>query len=346
MNMNDVYGKGSTAVQVSSVTLRNNRLRTTPNYPALRETADGRLVPLNTPSNVRAVLAAMGVTVRRNLMTLNTEITGAGLDRLSFDACRGAIRGACEATGYRNPPLVKYLESVAADNEYHPVYDVLTSVKWDGIDRVQQVADSLVSDMNSDLKRAYLLRWSVGAVQAVLREEPMAQQGVLTLQGGRNVGKTTFLRELMDIGVPEAFKGGVKIYPSDRASVLRIIGHWCVEAGEVDINIRCRKAAYLQSFITQDYDELRRPYMRGVERIPRRTAICATVNPKEFLINRINTRRWWVIPVKSIKQLSTQGIDMVQYWAQMAVLYHSGYDHSLTDEELQMTIQRNNAHTV
>ena len=331
-------------IRCSDSTLAGNGLQQWPEYQDTTINSRGELVNLNTIPNVQAVLDAMGVSLRLNEMTFNIEFSGSNVQDADFDIAIARIRSAAEATKFSKPALQDYIPAIADSNQYHPVRDLLTSLQWDGKDHLGFVSDSLESDMDATMKRTLIMRWAVGAVQSVLRAVPEAQQGMLVLQGAQQAGKTTFFSELFSVGIPGAFQTSVKIDPTNKDSLLQIMRHWCIEEGELDATTSKRETGDLKSFITNAVDELRRPYMRAIEQFPRRTCICATVNPTEFLVDQTGNRRFWTIPVTGIRRLSANGFDPLQFWAQIVVLFQAGESHSLTAIELNHLSGINSSH--
>jgi predicted P-loop ATPase len=157
------------------------------------------LTKLDTITNTKALLDAMGITVRHNIMTRTDEYTGGVADGRDQGSAVIRIISAGKSQEYGCRDVGDHLEEIARENEYHPVRDWLKGVEWDGISRLKALGDTLVSDMDDDFKLTLIKRWAVGAIRAALDETPPALQGVLVLSGAQGLGKTTWLQSLCPV---------------------------------------------------------------------------------------------------------------------------------------------------
>ncbi len=103
--------------------------------------------------------------------------------------------------------------------------------------------------------------------------------------------------------------------PKDRDSVSQIISYWIVELGEIEATFDRADLQGIKTFITRDFDIMRRPYGEGDKRYPRRTALAASVDQDIYLRDTAGNRRFWTIPCTAIN--SYHEIDMQQVWAQV-----------------------------
>lgn len=286
---------------------------------------DGK--PLSTISNTRAILKAMDITARLNLMTRKEEYTGGEHnDGRQGNTVLRIISGA-RSVGYKSNEIIDHLQVITSEGEYHPVAEWLSGVSWDGKSRIDALADTLVSDMPADLKRTLLMRWSVGAIKAATMDTPPPQQGVIVLVGEQGKGKTTWLRSLCPLA--GAVADGIELHPNNPDSVRAATSAWIAELGELDGTFK-RDIPALKAFVTKDLDTYRMPYAKVAHDYRRRTAFAASVNDDRYLIDHTGNRRWWSIPVTHIEYNT---VDMMQYWAEiMAMADYT--DHSLTSEEL------------
>ena len=185
-------------------------------------------------------------------------------------------------------------------------------------------------------------RWLISAVAAAMQQTGFDSKGVLVLQGEQSLGKTAWFRSLVPPTLRELIKVGATIDPANKDSVSSAIGRWMVELGELDATFRKSDIARLKSFISQDRDEIRRPYDRLESTYQRRTVFFASVNPKHFLADDTGNVRWWTIPVTRINY--EHDIDMQQVWAEVAQLYREGERWWMNAEEEAMLEQVNKEH--
>lgn len=218
-----------------------------------------------------------------------------------------------------------HLETWYAGNEFNSVQQYLTSVEWDGVDRVSALAAAL--NAKSEGAEDYIMKWLVGGVAVVLRERgnntpPM----VLTLMGPQGIGKTTF-GKLLTRDVPHLFCEGASFDASDTTnSGIRLGSNWVIELGEVGSTMARSNFDSLKALITREVDKYRPLYKGGEVERPRRCILYATVNEEQFIRDNCEPRRWWVIETDSIDLQAIEAMDMRQLWAQAKAYYDAGVE--------------------
>lgn len=295
------------------------------------------LTKLDTITNTKALIDAMGITVRHNIMTRMDEYSGGVAEGRDQGSAIIRIISAGKSLEYGCRDVGDHLEEIARENEYHPVRDWLDGVEWDGTSRLKALGDTLVSDMDDAFKLTLIKRWAVGAIRAAMDETPPALQGVLVLSGDQGMGKTTWLKSLCPL--PGAVLDGVELDPHNTDSVRKATSAWITELGELDGTMR-KEIAALKAFITSDKDLYRTPYAKVARPYLRRTAYTGSVNKDEYLLDPTGNRRWLTIKVDSI---AYHNIDMQQFWAEMRDLAEDGESHSLNRDELAMINNHNKA---
>ena len=250
----------------------------------------------------------------------------------------------------KNNFLVNYkllrerLSSIASSNEYNPVQEMLESVKWDGQDRIEILAEIL--NITLDRQAVILLKkWLVQTVAMAFNEGRTALEFCLTLKGRQGSGKTTFFRVISMVKEREEFfKEGAILDVRDKDSIIKATSAWICELGEVDATLK-KEQSNLKAFLSNPYDDYRRPYADNYEHAPRRTSFCATVNDDRFLRDLTGNRRWAVIEIDTIDKKALRGLStewLKQMWRQAYELYLSDNNYfRLTDEELNALEQEN-----
>ena len=320
-------------------------------FPFMREDKKGREIGPSQKhiENTVALLDAYEISVRYNLMSHALEIDIPGYEveeERRANATLARVVELAERCGLAEKQTTSHLQVLA--KSYHPVADWIRSVPWDGVDRVQDLMDTLVfpGDVDMGLYAVLVRKWLVSAVKAVLPPKdgvPFTPQGVLTFQGAQGVGKTRWLQSLAPASSDWILTGCV-IDPHDRDSVQQITSHWIAELGEVDATFKKSDAASLKAFITKDKDVYRSAYARREESVPRRTMLYASVNRPDFLVDETGNRRWWVLRVDAVNYQHT--IDAQQLWAQMLVEVEAGAEWWLTQEEQGRLAESNKAHEI
>jgi putative DNA primase/helicase len=227
---------------------------------------------------------------------------------------------------------------IAAEDEYNPIMEWMSGRKWDGINRLPELGDSL--GIADDFSAMLLRRWLCTAVSLAVDVEPPKAQGVLVLQGPQGLGKSRWLAALTG---GRWFREGLTLDVTNKDSVWQAITAWIVELGELDATFRKTEVAQLKAFLTKGADEFRRPYEAETYTFPRRTIFAATVNPDQFLHDPTGSRRFWVIRCTHINP--DHGINMQQVWLQALAMRQAGEPTYLSSAELDILNERNENHT-
>ena len=300
--------------------------------------------PLQTIPNYQHLFRGFNIEVRYNLISKKYEILIPGHQGSPDNADSTSItiiQSIAVFHGLSVTHLPSILEAIGDSNLYNPVANWILSKPWDKKDRLNTFYNTLVQreDFPVELKETLLLRWLISLVAAVLKPSGYHARGVLTLQGPQSIGKTSWIKALVnDKALAEkVIKLDHHLDASNKDSIITALSHWIVEIGELDSSFK-KDIARLKGFITASEDKLRRPYARGNSEYQRCTVFCATVNEENFLVDTTGNTRWWTIPVTKIDY--EHNIDMQQLFAQVAVLFESGEQWWLTQaEETKLEIQ-------
>lgn len=238
----------------------------------------------------------------------------------------------------------RFLEHIAVKDRYNPVLEAIKKCKWDGRDRIGDACAVLGIPESDTLSRLLIRKWFHQGVVLLdnAEDNPCGADGMLVLNGGQGVGKTSFLRKLA-IG-PEWFGEGERIERFDKDTVRRIVTVWIPELGELETTLR-GDIEQIKNLITSAKDQYRPPYARSDVVSPRRANLAATCNTVDFLVDQTGNRRFWTIPVESVDLDALNQLDSLQLWAQVYEQYHhdkSGF--RLTPEEREQLEQRNGTH--
>ena len=241
-----------------------------------------------------------------------------------------------------------FLDVIASQNEYNPLLQILAFTEWDGRDRVPDIYKILNIAEDDKLSKTLIHKFLLQCVSLCIYnnvKKPFGADGVLTLVGEQGKGKTSFARKL---GInSDLFKEGLFVDPHDKDTVLKATTAFLGELGEVETTMK-RDIAALKAFITNETDEIRKPYGRTTETNLRRTSYIATCNSVDFLVDTTGNRRFWTVPCDEIDLAELSQLEPIQLWAQMhEEVKKNGYQcFRLTREEVQLLAVRNGEHVV
>lgn len=301
-----------------------------------------------TYENFVHVLNAYNITARFNRIKkrADVDIPGIDPDRQNRDEI---VLAQLESLCVRNdmsPALVRrYLLSFADTNSYDPFADWVESRPWDGTSRVSEICDTITpqDDYPTAFRDVLVRKWLLSIVAATFKRNGFRARGVLTLQGGQGIGKTTWIANLVTppalreeiVKLGHSWGGGTK------DAKLNAIRHRIVELGELEGSFR-REMAGLKAFITETTDKIRPPYGRVEAEYPRSTIFGASVNDRQFLLDTTGNSRFWTIPAESIDY--DHGIDMQQVFAELKAAFEKGDQWWLTDAEEEQLSKSNQQH--
>jgi putative DNA primase/helicase len=300
--------------------------------------------PLETIENLAEVLKRLGVIVRYNIIAKKEEILIPGqcytIDNQA-NASLAWIVSHLKRIQMPTGSTMEYLTSIADRNLYNPVETWINSKPWDGIDRLNEMYQTVTcADEPQDglLKETLMRRWFISAIAGAFEPNGVSAHGMLVFQGAQAMGKTYWFKKL----VPEHLKlrkDGLILKPDDRDSVKKAISYWLVELGELDGTFNRSDIAQLKSFMTADNDVMRLSYGRKESDFARRTVFFGSVNSDKFLVDNTGNRRFWSIECAAINY--KHEINMQQFWAQIYQIYKSGEPWVLQPDELDMLNKSN-----
>jgi predicted P-loop ATPase len=305
-------------------------------------------VPPTTIPNLEHLMREHKIAVRYNVIKKKIEVVLPDsfllTDNVDLVAMTHIVSAASLnklSTGH----IHAFVEAVADLNPYNPVADWIQGREWDGEDRLEALYATIETreDFPPSLKQTLMYRWLLSATAAALMPRGFKARGVLTFQGPQGIGKTSWVRNLIDDDVLRevAIKVDHHLDTGNKDTILGAISHWIVEIGELDSTFR-KDVARLKGFLTSDQDKLRRPYARGESEYARRTVFAATVNETNFLVDMTGNSRWWTIPATKIN--FAHGIDMQQVFAQLAIAFQKGEQWWLTAVEENQLEEANKRH--
>ena len=243
----------------------------------------------------------------------------------------------------------QYLCYIAEKNKYNPVLDLFNANQWDGQDHLTKIYDVLGIAQDDDLSRTLLLKWFWQG-HALIRnsdKNPFGADGVLTLTGKQGIGKTSFFRHMALHSInSDFFKEGQKIKSLDKDTIRRCHTAFITELGELGSTFKFAHIDDLKAFITQSKDQYRLPYGHKDIKKARRCNLSATVNDKEFLVDRTGNRRFWTVPIENIDLDGLKEINALQVWLQVWEQYakHNLQGFRLTKDEQNLLSERNSQH--
>ena len=299
-------------------------LQSNPAAPAITfgritRTKGGR--PETTLNNAIAFLHSVneqkGYGLRFNAMTGRDEWQGG----LISDADLSLLRVAIEQAGMPNvggltPDAVR---AVARLNQYHPIQDWLEGLTHDGTARIDTWLPRYLGAEDSPYTRAVGLAFLIAMIARVM-QPGCKHDHVLVLGGKQGIGKSTACHIL---GGQWTGDDMPSIRDGAREAGLYLRGHWLVELAELAPS-RKAEAEDLKSFLTRATDEIRAPYARRSDIVPRQCVFVGTTNETEFLRDSTGGRRFWPVDCGAAIDTDALAEDRNQLFAEALAAFRSG----------------------
>lgn len=239
------------------------------------------------------------------------KVTPGKNDQLT-EADREEISDHLECTYNMRYPSERRLNGAinksAQKRAFHPVEEYLNGLEWDGVSRIETW---LPCAQNAYTRRVARLV----AVQAVARmlEPGIKVDNCMILSGGEGLGKSWFI-ERMARGWTCTL--GPIDHGSGRDTIMIMSRSWVAVADE-GYSLKKADADNMKNFITRTHDELRLPYARETEILPRRQAIWGTTNDPTFLRAQEGNRRFLIVNVTEKLDFDKYTYEYVdQVWAE------------------------------
>lgn len=226
------------------------------------------------------------------------------------------------------------LMTAATERGFHPIKEYLEGLpKWDGVNRIGTLLIDYLGAEDNSYTRAVMRKTLVAAV-ARIYEPGIKFDHIIVLNGKQGIGKSTLFSRLGG----RWFSDSLTISDMrDKSAAEKLQGYWILELGEL-AGIRKMEVEVVKSFISRTDDKFRQSYGVNVESHPRQCIIVGTTNSTGgFLRDITGNRRFWPVRVdgSSVKK-PWQITEVEQIWAEALMLYRSGEDLILKNEDAEM----------
>jgi predicted P-loop ATPase len=205
---------------------------------------------------------------------------------------------------------------VARTRAFHPIRDYLSSLKWDGVPRLETMFIDYLGAPDDAYHREVARLAMVAAVTRV--EEPGAQfHQVIILEGPQGIRKSTFIR-ILGRGWGAELEGD---FSNAQQMLERLRGKWIIEIPEL-AGFKGTDVRHLKAFVSRAEDRARMVYERNQSNVKRQCILWASTNESQYLRDDTGGRRWW--PVKcGAAAIDTDRLskEIDQIWAEAAVIY-------------------------
>ena len=170
---------------------------------------------------------------------------------------------------------------VALNNAYHPVRNLLKSLKWDGVHRLADLFPRFLGAERSDYTTAVTRLLFSGAIQRAFRPGIKFDYCIILADTKQGTGKSTLCRALALND--DWFADSVANMADTKKAFESIRGKWIVEIGELMAVKKTKDVEAVKAFISRQADVYRDPYGIYPEDYLRQCVFIGTTNKPQFL---------------------------------------------------------------
>lgn len=215
------------------------------------------------------------------------------------------------------------IKNVSASEKFHPIKDVLESLKWDGKEHIRELLSDYLGAENNEYTYSVMKLFMLGAVSRIYQPGCKFDYTMI-LQGPQGLGKSTFL-QLLALS-DEWFCDSLDSLDSDKAAQT-LTGTWICEFGELKALARTAGGVdSVKRFLTATQDKYRMPYERRADIYLRQCVFSGTTNKTDFLQDETGNRRFLIVqtgiekPKKNLFDISAMD-DIRAAWAEAVHIY-------------------------
>ncbi|MGO1356301.1 VapE domain-containing protein [Alkalibacterium gilvum] len=204
---------------------------------------------------------------------------------------------------------------------YHPVKEMIESVKWDGKERANSIFIDYLGAENNDYIREVARKWLVGGI-ARIYNPGVKMEIVPVLSGKQGIGKSTLASRLGG----EYFTDSLSSLGETKDDYQQLIGKWIIELGELS-SMKKTDTDKIKNFLSATSDDIRLPYDRIPKSHKRTSIFIGTTNNDEYLTDLSGNRRFYPVPLEEEPEKSVHDIsdaEVQQIWAEAKVYYDAG----------------------
>jgi predicted P-loop ATPase len=227
-------------------------------------------------------------------------------------------------------------------HSFHPVKDYLSSLVWDGKERVSTLFIDYLGAEDNSYVRTITRKTLVAAVARVF-VPGIKFDNMAVLSGPQGIYKSTIIKKLGK----EWYSDSLTTV-SGKEAYEQLQGVWLLEMGEMMATKKADIEA-TKHFLSKTEDIYRVAYGRRTSRFPRQCIFIGTTNDREFLRDKTGNRRFWPMDVglqKPTKQVyGNLENEVDQIWAEAVELWNNKEPLHLNKDELKEAEKQQDSHS-
>lgn len=285
----------------------------------------------DTVENTQHLLKQYGITVNWDVIEKKNHLTISSEKSTEESMMIETIIGLTRLNELPQTNVINRISAIAQENPINRVTDYLNSLTYEEDGYIQQLANHITVESETEHIRDKVLRmWMIMACAAADYAESTSNKkalakfdSVMIFVGDQGIKKTLFFQAMLPKELKQYFDDGVLINPTDRDSISQCFQSWIIEAGEIDALFKKADIGRFKAFLSKTIDIFRKPYERTARKYQRRTVFVGSANEREFLKDYTGNRRYWPLLVKKLV-LPTDDNLLKNAWAEAWNRYING----------------------
>lgn len=248
---------------------------------------------------------------------------------------------------YHEKKLKDALRIVFHENSYHPIKDIIESIKWDGVPRLQTILIKWLKIIDIPYTREVSRLIFAGGINRLYNPGCKFDDMAVLIGKNQGEGKSTFV---LWLALQDEFFREIKEIEGQKG-IEAFEGGWICEMGELLALTKVKEVEAVKAYITCRVDTYRRPYSEYVTENKRQCIFVGTTNKQEFLTDKTGNRRYYPMICNSkgyelFKHEKEIKAEILQCWAEAKFLYDKGEMPACANVELENEIREAQASAV
>lgn len=239
------------------------------------------------------------------------------------------------------------LRIIFAEREYHPIKQIIESVEWDGVPRIENLFVKWLKCEDTPYTREVTRLVFAGGIHRLYNPGCKFDDVAVFIGTKQGEGKSTFVRWL---AIQDDFFTEVTEIEGQKG-IEAIEGAWICEIAELLAVTKTKEVEAVKSYITKLVDRYRRPFDRRTTDHKRQCVFVGTTNKEQFLTDKTGNRRWYPLKINSSgyeifdneKEIKS---DIIQCWSEAKYLFDAGKLKPYADRNLLAEIRQKQADAV
>lgn len=199
------------------------------------------------------------------------------------------------------------LRIVFRERQYHPIRDLMETLKWDGKPRIYDFLHKVCGCEDTPYTREVSRLIFAGGIHRLYNPGCKFDDMPVLVGTKQGEGKSTLVRW---IAMRDEFFTEVTQFDG-QAGIEALEGAWICEVGELLAMTKVKEQEAVKAYLTRLTDKYRVPYDKHVAEYPRQCIFIGTTNKAQFLTDLTGNRRFYPV------QVNTSGYDLFDHEAEI-----------------------------